>query len=412
MTQTVTVILLFFCGCGIIVSWARRLVECIWVYLTAERVNASMVVKESSDAVFESALPGSKFQAYENKDVPPCQVFLVRDKKFIGGGYRLGDYLITAGHCLAGDSLQISKSLEGISQHVSTKRKVDLAEDAVAIPVDSATWARLGVKSATVGVVEKGATGTIYGPNGKSYGLLTSDGMVKTMLQFEGSTAGGYSGCPYMVLNKVVGLHLYGATGTRRANAGIRSQHLEVVLRYLTKGKPESSEDFWTRHFRGAEGEEVEYERNPYGTGKDLFVHFRGKTYDVSEDNAQDFYDGLSRYNVRGNQVRGKYVRRPDEFPDALPESGDLNSRAREPDRQLPIAPVSNTPVSFGNFGGPLRSTEETVPLKTMLPRQRPSGPTQGSTGSPNMTKSARKRQKWLRSAYTAALEQTRRTPE
>lgn len=83
----------------------------------------------------------------------------------------------------------------------------------VSIPLSQAHMSQLGLTVAKMTNLPAKALATIVGPEGKSSMGLIQTGVIFGTLQYEGSTLSGFSGAPYIVSGKVVGIHLHGGHG-------------------------------------------------------------------------------------------------------------------------------------------------------------------------------------------------------
>lgn len=111
----------------------------------------------------------------------------------------------------------------------------------LSIPLDSKDMSQLGLTAAKFTVLGNKQMVTIVGPGNKSsMGELTS-GAIMGSLRYYGSTQSGFSGAPYMLNGRVVGIHLHGGPG---GNGGQEVMYLNQLYKIALNIVEESSNFF------------------------------------------------------------------------------------------------------------------------------------------------------------------------
>lgn len=108
----------------------------------------------------------------------------------------------------------------------------------ISIPLSPADYSQLALTIAKFTNLSQKGLVTIVGPQGKSsMGELTPGAILGTV-KYGGSTMGGFSGAPYMLDGKVVGIHLHGGAG---GNGGQEALYLSQMYKIERKIEEESA---------------------------------------------------------------------------------------------------------------------------------------------------------------------------
>ncbi|APG75721.1 hypothetical protein 1 [Hubei sobemo-like virus 20] len=190
----------------------------------------------------EAMREGSDFRA---GDQPKFQVAILRpgllSDSHYGYGIRVGDFLVTPEHVVAGMP-EVILSANGNKVQVPTvpMLRSRAFSDLVYIRVSDVAWSRLAIRTAVLSqkTMATNLFVSVYGQKGVSSGLLSKSQMVG-LLVYHGSTVPGMSGAAYTVGNAVYGIHC-GVVANE--NMGVASLLLAAELKRYMIG--EASEDF------------------------------------------------------------------------------------------------------------------------------------------------------------------------
>jgi hypothetical protein len=218
--------------------------------------DASVSLKEAyakQSWISETMVAGSQILFSSDDELPAPQVVISRRegdcRRAVGCGYRDGDYLITAKHNFQArpdESFYVSglvirredKDVRdrpcvniGLGKEL-LKTGLTIAVDAIAIKLNC--WPELGVKSAKISQFkadDRTTEACVYGPSGGfSVGAVKLSKDMPTRVFYEGSTQPGFSGAPYVLGGKVIGMHTTGGPNSGYA-ADFLSAMLECELR-------------------------------------------------------------------------------------------------------------------------------------------------------------------------------------
>ncbi|APG75799.1 hypothetical protein 1 [Hubei sobemo-like virus 40] len=195
------------------------------------------VIKEAPSYEPETAVEGS---VETNMSFARCQGALCvaegQTWKTVGGCFRLTvgskDLLLTAGHNLVeGERYAVSrmgkiKELGDVWSAKDADQIYSPVTDIVAIPLPDSFFSGLSMRSATTIALPSSTNAQITGALGKgSVGKLHPLGQFGRV-EYAGTTAGGYSGCPYIVGERVAAIHTNGG----RKNEGWEIKYVECLL--------------------------------------------------------------------------------------------------------------------------------------------------------------------------------------
>lgn len=182
----------------------------------------------------EAMQPGSVFTPAK---IPECQVqVLIPGLLFDvhqGYGTRIGEYLVTNAHVIAGFPELVLRGPSGKKLMISPSFvRSRGSEDLVYVHLGLAIFAQLGAKSARASKATfQSGFATCVGPSGASTGRV-SKSTIRGKLIYEGSTVPGMSGAPYLMQGIFVGLH-QGASGNN--NLGISYEVIRAEMPYLVQ---------------------------------------------------------------------------------------------------------------------------------------------------------------------------------
>nr|QQP18698.1 hypothetical protein STSLV2_gp1 [Soybean thrips sobemo-like virus 2] len=230
----------------------------------------------------------------------------------MGSGFWLEDWLVTAKHVVnqitQDDMLLTTASNYAVvnkSDWISIAGQVDLC----AIRYDPLKFQKLGLSKSVMHKLRNlnALPATVAALGKQSFGVLKTEtsslGNLSELVLYQGSTAPGFSGSPYLVNGKAVAMHL----GSEAMGIGYDVNYLVAVLR-RTKGlegyRPESS-DMYTELIEGIESGETTYSTRPGA----LLLKSGTKYYTFNEDD--DEYDvAWEKIEKRRNDLsRGSNLR-------------------------------------------------------------------------------------------------------
>lgn len=235
----------------------------------------------------ECAIPGSSISI--SPSVPKGQLSIMQMNSGNlyprGEAFWIGNYLVTAAHVISG----FEEDENVIFMHGDKRAEVEISKfkipadsfDLAYMEIDNSFMQKLDMKK--LKIVEK-ITGevcaTISAENRCSFGNLknSDDGYVR----YYGSTTAGFSGAPYLLAGKVVGMHL-GAISKQTCQIGYP---ISVIMSILSRRgyQPEDSADYLLDEFHA-------YAQEQYHTGGKV----RAKR--VSDDVFQVYFPDSKGYH-------------------------------------------------------------------------------------------------------------------
>lgn len=253
----------------------------------------------------------------------------------LGHGWRYEDWLVTCKHVVQAAQEKISSARKVYIRHVSidragTKRTYvkdvascewsERAADVAFTVYNQAEFPNMPtatVKSVTQPIIAK--ISTSFPQDNTSIGTLQN--FKFGVLQYDGSTRGGFSGATYVVEGKVVGMHLAGGIN----NLAYASTYIANLAR-----RQEDSADEVLQRMMSTE-DDVEYDEV---SPDEVQVHYRGQyfMYDRS-----DFFRELHSRKNRAYRLAERPVFLPE------PESG-RERFSREMGTQTEPIPIPKTP--------------------------------------------------------------------
>lgn len=222
---------------------------------------------------------------------------------YIGMGFRVDDYLVTVFHNIDGASkIRISNAsgVEEIRDGLTAFKQYD-TDIAVAL-IDKSIFSKLGVTTAkltsAMALKSSGAYGQIVG--GKV--LQQSTGMIMPCdafgyVRYSGSTVTGFSGAPYGMGKRVLGMHV----GAHTDNIGYDAAYIELLLR----SRQESS-DVWLEEEilkMDKHGRKVQARRSPMDPSE-AYIKIHGKFHllDVNQMGSLDRFHWIEAFDDKYDQ--------------------------------------------------------------------------------------------------------------
>lgn len=298
----------------------------------------------------ESIVDGSSITP---RTPPNCQVTLAvaRDNSLhaIGCGIRTEFGLWVPDHVIAGHT-----ELYIVTKAGYKRLSEDLVNSATRfglemlnIPVPPDMFSNLQVSVAKFGPLRiAGDHALAVGPDGKgSMGRLEPAEKFLGYLVYRGSTLAGFSGAPYMVNGRVVGIHIHGGP---RGNGGQEALYLLSLFKIESRMKDESSEEWFEQYYR--ENHELDF------TVVDGNVVARDETghyHITTEDKILNYKKAKRAYQANPGDWAAEvdYQDALNDLPDDFePESRFLERRpqvSRSLDGPKPSPPVKPNPLSI-----------------------------------------------------------------
>lgn len=203
---------------------------------------------------------------------------------YVGMGFRVDDYLVTVYHNVDGASAIRVSNARGVEEIKGGLGAFKQYETDIAVAlVDGSVFSKLGVTTAklssAMALKSSGCYGQIVG--GKIH--QQSAGMIMPCdafgyVRYSGSTLSGFSGAPYGMGKRVLGMHV----GAHTDNIGYDAAFLELLLR----SRKESSEEWLEDEIEKMEmmGRKVQARRSPMDPSEAYIkLHGRFHVWDVSD---------------------------------------------------------------------------------------------------------------------------------
>lgn len=272
-----------------------------------------------------------------------------------GKGCRLFNALVVPDHVVqaasqAGDgSIVIFSAFKGSAEYqhkipnVSESDKYHfILTDISALVLPSEVWSRLGVPFTNIGLLSEPTFASITGAsgNGTSGKLKSNFNIGFGIVEYLGSTAGGYSGGLYRAGNVAYGMHLNGGS----TNTGMNLDYIRAVLKRTLKeeelcgGKQESDQDTsldWAEK-EWFDGDQIRkgVKVNKH-TEDEITVFVKGKYHVLDRDAVYKRFKG-SRWTAL--QYRDEEIPESSVFRQSPPGALAKNSK-----RELNHAPQANS---------------------------------------------------------------------
>lgn len=255
----------------------------------------------------ERVLPGSILESQAIQPDFQASVFTDRldNPKLLPRGqcFRYKQYLMTVAHVLEGSSnVRIVSTRFDKDQHKFVDHQLDLELTRFkVIDVDLAIaellpkeWSSLCMSSAKVAnsIPTHGMVVKVSAFGQQSHGMLRQHSAFG-LLQYEGSTRGGFSGAPYHIQNTVFGIHAGGDT----LNVGFDITYVTAILRELPYS-PEDSADYLEQQVRRYGGD-FDWEPSPVSPGE-FRVRVGGAYHIVDSDVLDELQQKVGK--------KGRYV--------------------------------------------------------------------------------------------------------
>lgn len=201
----------------------------------------------------------------------------------------MGDWMVGPDHVLS-DAGGLDLVVRGSQGTLTLKNRdrVSLATDMVAIKFTAADWSKIGAQIAPIGQLEDTQLVNIVGPAGRgTTGGLRNDNIFGCV-EYDGTTAPGYSGCGYFYGSKLMGIHQRGGA----INGGIAAEYLKMMLDREDKIEEES--DYLVRFLKNQKKYRV---RTCPGSADELEIEAGGKYFTRSYEKMETILgsESLSR---------------------------------------------------------------------------------------------------------------------
>lgn len=201
----------------------------------------------------ESVRDGSEETALST---PKCQVLIgqMRDGIFEahGCGVRMQTFLVLPDHVYSyanadtGRTFVMGRQKNSKGIEISNKDFITIDTDLIAVELSDTEWSTIGasVQAICHDIVESGSYSAIVGARGLgTLDVLRHDSRVFGRVVYNGTTRGGYSGAPYMVNNRIAGIHQSGGA----VNGGYSASYVWVTLNAMLNRKEEDTADWITK---------------------------------------------------------------------------------------------------------------------------------------------------------------------
>lgn len=255
----------------------------------------------------ERVLPGSVLESQAIQPDFQASVYTDRldDQKLLPRGqcFRYKQYLMTVAHVLEGSSnVRIVSTRFDRNQHKFVDYQLDLEltrfkvidVDLAIAELQPKEWSSLCMSSAKVAnsIPTHGMVVKVSAFGQQSHGMLRQHSAFG-LLQYEGSTRGGFSGAPYHIQNTVFGIHAGGDT----LNVGFDITYVSAILRELPYS-PEDSADYLEQQVRRYGGD-FDWEPSPVSPGE-FRVRVGGAYHIVDSDVLDELQQKVGK--------KGRYV--------------------------------------------------------------------------------------------------------
>lgn len=278
----------------------------------------------------ECMVKGSELENKKEEDYPKFQFKLYGSyredpsrKFFVGYGFRMSNYLVTAGHNVREYDFYLLANCRDQSKYIQIKSNdfTTLKIDVAVIKLTDQVISKLNLSKPKMfnSTLEVGHVVHTYANNYATAGLLKNANETMGLLKYSGSTLQGFSGAPYVINNSVLGLH---TSGTTAHGYGYEAEFIKVLCDLVfSKARLEDSFDWIEKQM------EAEFEKTgakvPFTytqSGGEIVFKYRGKFYPkyVDEMQAEDWrYLEEDSFNRRVSNLE-TFHRRSDKFQDRL----------------------------------------------------------------------------------------------
>lgn len=257
-----------------------------------------------------------------------CTIYTKQGRELVihGSAVRFEhDYLVAPDHVLtASGPPKVAKGRQGILELTAGFERVPLGTDMVGIKLTEQQFSLIGLSKAKVAYLpDRGIAAAIVSPRGKgTMSTLRADKRLFGIVEYQGTTAAGYSGAGYTVGNNILGVHQFGGA----TNGGLNASYIYARILAAEKKKSEATWE-WLEKLDGEYGG-VEYEE--YGLDEVMIKTGQNRYDIVSRDAVVKVY-GHDYNTERDGKLRKKKIRpvyddRVDPYgpePEYHPESGE-----------------------------------------------------------------------------------------
>uniref|UniRef100_A0AB38ZKE6 Serine protease n=1 Tax=Suncus murinus ribovirus 5 TaxID=3139579 RepID=A0AB38ZKE6_9VIRU len=352
--------------------------------------------KGSMTRIMEAVRPGS----FEMKMTPAkCQCMIGKqiDGKLVphGCGFRLRDFLVLPDHVLSGcnsggdEVYAFTHKTTGGGISLLGKEVKTIDTDLVYIKLSPADWGVIGTKTATIyrSIPDNGCFAQIVGCMGEgTVGELSDDPQIFGRTVYSGTTVPGYSGAPYMVANRIAGMHQVGSAVT---NGGFSATYIWSYIKYVEGVTEEETKDWLKQQWD--EGNYIDIDQG-WGDVDTVRIKVSGTYHIVDRMEMNSAFGGDWRGKSRLKQRKPNGYDLDDTYPDEemeslnrrpLVKSGDSKREVSSPGQDL--SPSSRIITEFsklsknskremilrlrnyhGSMDTPQKEVEKSTPLKNM----------------------------------------------
>ncbi|APG75905.1 hypothetical protein 1 [Hubei sobemo-like virus 16] len=195
-----------------------------------------------SVSVLESTIPGSHIMEvdFKNRSLPKCQTVVYQETEdgeyhLLGNVVRIGDFLVMPRHIAdVAKELYIAERENFDSVHqVKRDRWEDLATDLVYMRASADLLSTLQLSKASIGQLTTGIVASISTAAPSEDKLLYSCGVARPskdifgLVEYKGSTRGGFSGAGLFVGTQLIGIHYQ---GTPSVNFSYEASYVKAML--------------------------------------------------------------------------------------------------------------------------------------------------------------------------------------
>lgn len=248
------------------------------------RTRKAISVKYQSPSRLERAMPGSD---YEGAPEPSCQAEIIGQvagsKVLLGQGFLLNvskdveDFMfVTAQHVIGEITELYIKKGDRFVEITSDLFKWVEGTDMMYYPMPHRQVSAVGLKPARPVDLREELTTAVHAFQQRTHGV-TKHAPTFGRVIYMGSSREGFSGAPYLINNRVVGMH----TGScASGNQGYSIDYINCNILLSEKRRYEDTGDNLFRAYESGEQVEVRYTGDP----ETLQARYKGKYYNIKND--------------------------------------------------------------------------------------------------------------------------------
>lgn len=265
--------------------------------------------------VLESIRPGS----LENTMTPANAQLIIgqfKDGSFVSHGcaVRFDNFLVVPDHVLSyprgpnqtNRIFAMGKTI-GPGVDLTDKEPLVIDTDLVYLKLTEKEWSTIGVGKMNIfhDVGQQGAYAQIVGhENRGTTGILSHDPTVFGRIIYDSSTFPGYSGAPYIVCNRIAGIH---QCGGERVNGGYSASYIWATINHMENRRPELTPNFLREQYE--QGEEIHID-NSYGSPDDIRIRTGGQYHIVARTSMNSSFgtDWIGKKSIRMSKKKRQYA--------------------------------------------------------------------------------------------------------